>query len=263
MNCYLFTWNPNKWKWVDLPEAVYKVCTGENYYDYWSCGNTKKIKTGDRFLLMKLGSNQEKGIIGAGQVLSEPYLRLHWDQEKAKKGEMTLKTDIAFTALSERPIINETTLETMPPLNEFNWFPQSSGVTIPEHVSEFAFQLFEELAGFTLENLPIAEIVKLREGMPKKITINSYDRSPLARQRCIEHLGTSCDICGFSFEKKYGELGKGFIHVHHLKQLAEISAEYEIDPVKDLRPVCANCHAMLHKRRPAYSIEEVKSRIDK
>jgi 5-methylcytosine-specific restriction protein A len=262
MNSYLFTWNPSKWKWTDLPEAVFKVNSGEAYYDYWSCGNTKKIKVGDRFLLMKLGSNQEKGVIGAGQVLSEPYLRPHWDEEKARRGETTLRSDIVFTALSEKPAINEVTLKTMSPLDEFDWFPQSSGVTIPDHISEFAFSMFEESTGFKLDNLPLSQLIKLREGMPKKITINSYDRSPLARQLCIEHLGTSCDVCGFNFEAKYGEIGKGFTHVHHLRQLAEISAEYEIDPIKDLRPVCANCHAMLHKRRPAYSIEEIKTKIN-
>jgi 5-methylcytosine-specific restriction enzyme A len=261
MESYLFTWNPNKWMWFDLSQAVYKVNNGEDCYDYWSCGNTKKIDLGDRFLLMKLGRKQEKGIIGAGQVLSRPYPRPHWDEEKAKKGEMTLSSEIVFSALSERPVIDEMSLKTTPPLDEYTWFPPRSGVRIPDHISESAFSLFEKNAGFKLDILPPTQITKLREGMPKKITINSYDRSPLARQRCIEHFGTSCDVCGFNFEGKYGDLGKGFIHVHHLKQLAEMSSEYEIDPKKDLRPVCANCHAMLHKRRPAYSIEEIRSKI--
>jgi 5-methylcytosine-specific restriction protein A len=59
------------------------------------------------------------------------------------------------------------------------------------------------------------------------------------------------------FEQCYGEVAKGFIHVHHLRPLSEIGEEYEVDPIADLRPVCPNCHAVLHLRVPAYSIEEV------
>ena len=55
----------------------------------------------------------------------------------------------------------------------------------------------------------------------------------------------------------YGELGRDYIHVHHLKPLADIKDEYELDAVKDLRPVCPNCHSMLHRRTPALSIEEL------
>jgi 5-methylcytosine-specific restriction protein A len=59
----------------------------------------------------------------------------------------------------------------------------------------------------------------------------------------------------------YGEIGKNFIHVHHVKPLSEIDEQYKINPIKDLRPVCPNCHAMLHKRKPAYSIEEIQDKI--
>jgi hypothetical protein len=101
----------------------------------------------------------------------------------------------------------------------------------------------------------------LFEGIKKQITVNAYERSSQARQECIEHFGTKCSICDFDFEKIYGNIGKGFIHVHHVKPLSEIDEEYKINPIKDLRPVCPNCHAMLHKRKPAYSIEEIKNLI--
>jgi len=60
------------------------------------------------------------------------------------------------------------------------------------------------------------------------------------------------------FDKLYGTIGEGFIHVHHIKQLSDISEEYEVDPINDLVPVCPNCHAMLHKRKPAFSVKELK-----
>ncbi|MBP9616309.1 MAG: HNH endonuclease [Aliarcobacter sp.] len=53
-------------------------------------------------------------------------------------------------------------------------------------------------------------------------------------------------------------MGKSFIHVHHLKSLTEIKKEYKINPIEDLRPVCLNCHAMIHKKNSAYSIDELK-----
>jgi 5-methylcytosine-specific restriction protein A len=45
--------------------------------------------------------------------------------------------------------------------------------------------------------------------------------------------------------------------------LAQVGGEYQVDPIADLRPVCPNCHAMLHSRRPTpLSIAELKRIID-
>ncbi|WGL16801.1 DUF3427 domain-containing protein [Microbulbifer bruguierae] len=104
----------------------------------------------------------------------------------------------------------------------------------------------------------VSEPEKYIEGSTKTISINVYERNPQARKDCLKAHGTTCSVCSFDFEREYGEIGKGFTHVHHLLPLAEIGEEYELNPVEDLRPVCPNCHAMLHKRRPAYSIEELK-----
>ena len=63
------------------------------------------------------------------------------------------------------------------------------------------------------------------------------------------------------FESIYGDIGKHFIHVHHIIPLSSIDETYILDPVKDLRPVCPNCHAMLHKRVPPFSIDELSSKL--
>lgn len=60
----------------------------------------------------------------------------------------------------------------------------------------------------------------------------------MARKECIEHKGTVCSICGMNFEKVYGKIGKGFIHIHHIKPLSEVSEEYIVDPINNLIPVC-------------------------
>jgi len=99
------------------------------------------------------------------------------------------------------------------------------------------------------------------EGASQQITVNSYERNAKARSACIEHYGAKCIVCGFDFQGKYGEIGKDFIHVHHTKPLGEIGSEYKVDPINDLRPVCPNCHAMLHRRKPPFSINELRSKL--
>ncbi len=99
------------------------------------------------------------------------------------------------------------------------------------------------------------------EGATKRISVNFYERNPEARNACIQHYGLSCSVCGFNFAAVYGEIGKNFIHVHHLRPLAEIGENYVVNPIEDLRPVCPNCHAMLHKRKTPLGIEELKQQL--
>ncbi len=117
----------------------------------------------------------------------------------------------------------------------------------------------EEMAAFLLPEEIAPTTTALKEGAVSKVSVNAYERNPEARRRCIEVHGTECCICGFSFGAMYGEVAEGYIHVHHLRPLSEIDGEYVVDPVADLRPVCPNCHAVIHRRIPAFSIEEVRA----
>lgn len=219
MNTYLFTWNPSKWHWSDLPEAIVKVNTDEVYDIYWSCGNTKKIQIGDAFFLMRLGVPQKKGIIGFGQVLSRPYSLPHWDEEKARAGKTALRVDLLFKALSDTALVDEKTLKTDIEIKQFNWFPQASGILIPPHIANHILGVIEEQTKSKYKPLSHEKLTNISEGKSKRITITSYDRSPIARQLCIDHYGTECVICGFDFEVTYGQIGKGFTHVHLSKLL--------------------------------------------
>lgn len=95
------------------------------------------------------------------------------------------------------------------------------------------------------------------EGATKQVYINAYERNRKAREACIKHYGVKCVVCTFSFEEKYGPIGKDFIHVHHLRPIAKQSGKHTVNPINDLRPVCPNCHAMLHLSDPPYTIEEL------
>lgn len=118
-----------------------------------------------------------------------------------------------------------------------------------------------ELAGEKqyADEIPTGFLGVLFEGAKRTIIVNAYERNPIARQVCIDYYGATCSVCKFDFEKEYGEIGRGFIHVHHLTRIADIGDTYEIDPIKDLRPVCPNCHSMLHSDKDTLSIEELKS----
>ena len=77
----------------------------------------------------------------------------------------------------------------------------------------------------------------------------------------VPYYGARCSICCFDFEERYGEVGRDIIHVHHLKPLSDIGETYRVDPIDDLRPVCPNCHIIIHTKNPPYSIDEVKAMI--
>ncbi len=103
-----------------------------------------------------------------------------------------------------------------------------------------------------------AEAAEYWEGALKSVRVNAYERNGAAREACIRRWGHRCAACDFDFETTYGERGRSFIHVHHLKPISEIREEYQLNPEEDLRPVCPNCHAMLHRFSPVMSIEDLE-----
>lgn len=98
-----------------------------------------------------------------------------------------------------------------------------------------------------------------KDGAIKQYYGKRYERNPVNRKKAIEIHGLSCVICGFNFEEVYGERGKDFIEVHHVKPLSTIGKEVDIDPKEDLVPVCSNCHRMIHRRKDeVLTVEELK-----
>jgi 5-methylcytosine-specific restriction enzyme A len=82
-----------------------------------------------------------------------------------------------------------------------------------------------------------------------------------ARNACIAHYGAVCQVCKFDFSSTYGQIGNGFIHVHHRVPIVSVGAEYKVRPLEDLVPVCPNCHAMLHRREPPLSVDELRAML--
>jgi len=113
------------------------------------------------------------------------------------------------------------------------------------------------LSAYLPEEIPPG--TPLREGSARPILVNAYERSSAARKQCLDHYGAECSVCGTDFGKVYGPIAAGYMHVHHVTPLSAIGVAYEVDPIADLRPVCPNCHAVIHLGGECRSIEEVVS----
>ena len=110
---------------------------------------------------------------------------------------------------------------------------------IAQHCMNFA------LLGLDYKELGESEIGRI-EGGHKEVKLNKYERSRINRAHCINHFKCFCQVCGFDFEKAYGQIGEEYIQVHHKIPVSQLGEGYVVDPIKDLIPLCPNCHAMIH-----------------
>ena len=130
------------------------------------------------------------------------------------------------------------------------WHSQSVSV-IPNDIFTF-FDDFLNTVLFDLHRKILEAFVSpisdepLEEGSVKNITSTRYERNRKARELCLSYHGKACKRCGLDFAKKYGEEYANLIEVHHIVPISEIGEGYIVDPIKDLIPLCPNCHAMTH-----------------
>lgn len=260
MASFILLWNPKRWEWpeADLRRTVRRTRQGKPVSDQWSTGNRKSgICVGDRCFLLRQGS--ERGLIGAAFATSEISSQPHWDGTRNRVANFI---DIDWELLVD--VDHRLPVEVLhAEVPEVSWDRlQSSGIRVPDAAAARLEDLWSDHTGVPPYRSP-EEMVPghYPEGAAKSVTVNRYERDRRARQACIVHWGVACSVCGFDFASRYGAIGKGFIHVHHLHDLSTVGDDYQVDPIKDLRPVCPNCHAMLHTRRPAHTISELRSRL--
>lgn len=102
------------------------------------------------------------------------------------------------------------------------------------------------------------------EGERTSVVTTVQKRSQANRLDAIKCHGLACVVCGFDFGKIYGEIGRGFIEVHHVDPLSWAGGEREVCPQTDLVPVCSNCHRMLHRYADhVLSVEELKKMLNR
>jgi 5-methylcytosine-specific restriction protein A len=267
MATFLMIWNETEYSLDQYQEYFDEYKRGD--MNQWSCGvTTKKIQVGDSFYLMKTGLNG--GIVGSGVIKSIPYSDAHYVSSRAKAGDkanyVQVKHDYLINPITSNIPITRIELNSNEKLADNVWKSQGSGKTIPENITVELDKIWK--ARVELEDFSSPDEEKdcdgvLSEGSVKKVLVNAYERNPELRRKCIEKWGYSCSVCNFHFQMFYGELGRNYIHIHHLKPLSSIKEKHDVDPVDDLRPVCPNCHAMLHRQTPPLSIKELRDKIDR
>ncbi len=242
MATYLFTWNPARWDWTYLQDSIAEV--KENGYcgERWSCGVTKKIQTGDRAFLIKLGE-EPRGIVAAGWVANDVYEDRHWDKDKKAKGRIALYVDVDWDTILDPDI------EIFPRVwldsgiySNMHWEPQASGIRIPDDGAE---QLEKDWAKFlnrpaVIRETPLAEEIDATktytEGTTRQVTVNVYERNAEARTICINYYGLNCSVCGFNFEKTYGKMGGRLYPRSSSQTIGRYSQRLQTKPDKRLAP---------------------------
>jgi 5-methylcytosine-specific restriction enzyme A len=264
MSAYLFVWNPGKWNWTTLEQKIEELQNSGKTIERWSCKSHRTIKSGDRAFLARVGA-EPKGVFGAGYVASAPFLTQHWSGEDKEVYRVIIDFEVLLNPDKE-PILTTDMLK-IGSLSQQLWTPQSSGISIRnELIDELEAVWFDFLTTQEIRFNPYAPAEEqtgktFTEGASVPVLQTRYERNPFAREQCLKHFGYQCSVCEFDFAGYYGQIGKDFIHVHHLTPIATVKTTYLVDPIRDLRPVCPNCHAMLHKRVPALTIDELKTMI--
>ncbi|ADX73272.1 putative restriction endonuclease [Pseudarthrobacter phenanthrenivorans Sphe3] len=234
-------WNPRGRKRWDYRAAVEQVAESGRFLQPWGVGHLEVGPGTEAWLLVQGGTAASTGLIGHGVVVSETY-------EAGQQGDPATRrhVSVAFDALL--------------PLGE--QVPQDAlTAAVPEVAWGGAARLAATAVGAAAEPglrqlwrdrmPPAGDPPLLPAGTypPQAVTrieVNRYERNQDARRICLAFHGTSCAACGFSFEASYGDIGAGFIEVHHLVPPALLGSTYQLDPIADLVPLCSNCHAMAH-----------------
>ncbi len=255
---FVLGWDPMQWSWEEYDEAIQDTGAGRRYPDNWTVGRrTSGISPGDRAFLYR--QNMDRGLVASGVFTSEVYPAEHWDSSDGMANWADVNWDIVLDYEDRLPLED---LKVDAPEVAWDHF-QGGGWAVREHVrrklsdlwqrhtSEVFFRSPNEPRGLNNQTFP--------EGALSRIEVNRYERDSRARRACLNRWGYRCAVCEFSFEERYGPIGKEFIHVHHILELSQAPADYHVNPVAELRPICPNCHAMIHRGTGrALTIDELK-----
>jgi 5-methylcytosine-specific restriction protein A len=268
---FVMVWNPRVWpdsEWENFQTDVDRTEQGDFVSGSWSLGaRTSGINPGDHVFLLR--QHSDRGILAHGVVKDRKGPTVYKAPDFRKPSVRRNYIDIEWhriVAPKDRLAVAE--LEKK--IGAVNWNRiQGSGQELDPVALRDLLKLWighlTRVDRDEVWNDPASESAVPEEGRKKAVTSYRYERSKRARRECIAAHGHSCAVCGFSFSDLYGTHGSGFIQVHHLRPLAGGGGRNKkVDPVRDLRPVCSNCHSMLHRTadpRKPLSISELKNII--
>ncbi len=258
MPVFLLTWDPDGEGWPDPDyQAQVDGLAGNQHADRWSVAIRKSgISRGDRAFLMR--QHHERGLVASGTFTGGIYTDQHWDGS----GRLTTYAPIKWEHLL--PVEDRLPVEDLKAaVPGVAWDRlQGSGVLVRPPDDGALEALWASHVQATPHRLPGEyKPGTYEEGAVTRVEVNRYERDPAARRACIAHHGTACAVCGFDFEQTYGKIGRDFVHVHHLREISTLGPGYQIDPVQEMRPLCANCHSMAHRRRPALTPKQLQAAL--
>jgi 5-methylcytosine-specific restriction protein A len=261
-NVFLLTWSPlaepmseDQLERIERDVSVGRPCE----ITHWSVGGrTTLITPGDHFYFFR--QRIDRGLIAHGTIQSEPR-----PGRRSSNGAEGTFCDITFDSwLSTHNRLSIEEVKAKIPGHSWD-VVRRPGQIVPAKIAKELDDLWAVHLGAAKsgvidqpDEVPAGDYV---DGATTQVLVNRFERNPKARSECIKHYGAICSVCDFDFSEAYGPIGEGRIHVHHLKELSEVKHAHLINPIKDLRPVCPNCHMMLHSTRPALSIDELKKHL--
>lgn len=249
-------------QWADQTGAVYHF---PKRYEKWLAQGTEVIYYKGRL--------KDKAFASARLSNAPHYFAIarigKVDSDKSsKKGDLFAAIE-SYTPF-ESPIpakIDGEYLETIPATRVKNYW--RDGV---RHISQADYDAI--LSHLELTLTPVFDVAEAdidhgpqtfesaNEGSKSSYFGTKYERRRELRSMAIKLHGVECKVCGFNFERAYGEHAKGFIHVHHVVPLSTFDGEKAVNPKTDLVPLCANCHAVVHlKRDMTLTIDELKEML--
>lgn len=262
MPTFLLAWNPRRWnEWEGgLVQLAGRTALGRPVDVQWSAGSTQRIEPGDRVFLLRTGEDP-RGIVGAGRATSAVRKQPHWDPELRERGALSNVVDVRFERLldpdAERPL----DVRAHEALAEIPSTPAVSGFQLGAEAAAVLERLWSEhlgVVGFDADLAEAAHADHYTEGWRRTVVVNLIERNPAARRACIARWGAVCVACEVDMGARYGPIAEGLIHVHHLDPIANSGGIRPVDPCEDLRPVCPNCHAVIHRQSPPLSIDQVR-----
>ncbi|MDR7081179.1 5-methylcytosine-specific restriction protein A [Arthrobacter ginsengisoli] len=252
MTAIILGWNPDRWNDWNYASVVDRVAASGLHVEPWSVGHRNISAGTDVWLLLQGGHG--RGLIGHGVVVSR----------QPGAGPHSIATDEAApdqTMPDETPTYVQLVFDALLPAGEqiavavlkdalpgIPWDSDDAPVLGVEPGEEAPIRaLWHDFGPPPGPDPTRPGPGTYPQDAVTRVVVNRYEQDPDARRACIAHFGSSCAACGFSFEQKYGEIGIDFIPVHHIVPASQLGGSYELDPITDLIPLCANCHAMAHQ----------------
>ncbi len=259
MQSFLITYKPatenpnNGWPIEEIRRLV-RTCRTQGWADEdWRFRSVNRVSLGDRIFLLLQGKGGP-AIIGIGWSVGQPS-----DVGGVPRLPVRFESIVDPT---DEVLVNKAELQGIDGTSNL-WRAQASGIRLPEAVASELERLVlgASWSGQDADN----DLEEAPEGRLLTRIHLSHERNrglveSKRKQALKEHAVLLCEACGFDFAAHYGSRGNGFIECHHTRPVSTLPAG-DVTHINDLALVCANCHRIIHRRRPWLTIEELKALI--